>query len=238
VVEGHSKKVGECLYRYSSSGVTYGRIKVRGKEYDEASRLQIVRLRDDKLTALKDAEAEVDHAKGKLTLAELCDQYLRTVQHLLQRRSNEKLTLFGGFKEDWPGGSSRQVARSNRQKCRFGLANMTLAGFTKSTPCLPQSHFHDAVEGPVITRSPAAGVPPMKLSTPIREPRHGGVPRDLLPTFGRKSSAVTRKKVPTLSSSWAALALDRPRLWLFAGRTSISPAARFGPFDTRPSRDS
>ena len=79
---GTFQKVGECLYGYSSNGVYYGRIKVGGKEIRRSLQTTDRALARRKLAALKDAEAEVDHSKGKLTLAELCDQYLRTVQHL------------------------------------------------------------------------------------------------------------------------------------------------------------
>ena len=108
---GTFQKVGECLYRYSSSGVYYARIKVRGKEIRRSLQTTDRLMAKRKLAALKEAQAEVDLSKGKLTLAELCDQYLETVRHLRPKTVERKTHIVQRIKRDWPGGSSRHLGK-------------------------------------------------------------------------------------------------------------------------------
>src|SRR6266705_3160454 len=88
--KGTFQKVGECLYRYSSNGVYYARIKVRGKEIRRSLETTDRDLAKRRLAVLKQEQAGVDHSKGKLTLAELCDRYLDTVQHLKPKTVERK----------------------------------------------------------------------------------------------------------------------------------------------------
>jgi hypothetical protein len=78
---GTFQKVGECLYRYSSNGVYYARIKTGGKEIRRSLSTTYRDLAKRNLAKLKDEQRQIDRSKSKVTLAELCDRYLRTVQH-------------------------------------------------------------------------------------------------------------------------------------------------------------
>jgi len=80
------QKVGECLYRYSSNGVYYGRIRVDGKEIKRSLETTDRAIANRELRRFKDEQRQVDRSKGKITLAELCEQYLATVQHQNQKR--------------------------------------------------------------------------------------------------------------------------------------------------------
>lgn len=164
------QKVGECLYRYSSSGVYYARIKVRGKEIRRSLRTTDRKLAQRKLAALKDAEAQVDHSKGKITLAELCDQYLKTVQHLGRKTVERKTHIVRRIKRDWPGGSSRQVGKVRPSEVQLWLSKYDFGpvSLNQHLACL-KAIFWMAVDDRIITRSPAATVSSVKLSTPIRE---------------------------------------------------------------------
>jgi len=59
------RKVGECLYRYSSNGVHYARFKTDGKEirlsFKTMDRAQARR----KLAAEKEKERQTDRSQGK-----------------------------------------------------------------------------------------------------------------------------------------------------------------------------
>ena len=77
---GAFEKVGECLYRYSN-GVYYGRIKIDGKDIKRSLKTTDRDFAKRKLAAFRDEQQQIDRSQGKLTLAELCDRYLKTVQH-------------------------------------------------------------------------------------------------------------------------------------------------------------
>lgn len=167
---GTFQKVGECLYRYSSSGVYYARIKVRGKEIRRSLQTTDRTLAKRRLAALKEAQAEVDHSKGKLTLAELCDQYLRTAQHLRPKTVERKTHIVGRIKRDWPGGSSLQVRKIRPSEVQLWLSKYDFGPVSRNQhlACL-KAIFRMAEDDRIITRSPAATISSVKLSTPIRE---------------------------------------------------------------------
>jgi len=87
---GVFEKVGECLYRYSRNGVYYARIKADGKEIKRSLETTDRALAQRKLTVFRDEQRQIDRSQGKLTLAELCDRYLKTVQHQKLIRLSEK----------------------------------------------------------------------------------------------------------------------------------------------------
>ena len=68
-------------YRYSSNGVYYARIKIDGKEIKRSLGSTDPALARRKLSALKDELRQIDRSQGRVTLGELCDRYLKTVQH-------------------------------------------------------------------------------------------------------------------------------------------------------------
>src|SRR6266496_1858118 len=75
------QKVAECLYRYSSNGVYYARFESGGKEIRRSLRTTDRASAQRALAWLKQEREQVDPAQGKLTLAELCDRYVATIQH-------------------------------------------------------------------------------------------------------------------------------------------------------------
>jgi integrase len=167
---GTFQKVGECLYRYSSNGVYYARIKVRGKEIRRSLETTDRVFAKRKLAVLKEAQAEVDHSKGKLTLAELCDQYLKTVLHLRPKTVERKTHIVQRIKRDWPGGSSRQLGKVRPSEVPLWLNKYDFGPVSRNQhlACL-KAIFQMAVDDGIITRSPAATASSVKLSTPIRE---------------------------------------------------------------------
>ena len=57
------------------------------------------------LSALREEQSQIDRSKNKLTLAELCDQYFKTVQHQKPKTLERKAHIVGRIKRDWPTGS-------------------------------------------------------------------------------------------------------------------------------------
>src|SRR6058998_2801434 len=123
---GVFEKVGECLYRYSSNGVYYGRIRVEGKEIKRSLQTVDPALAKRKLAAFRDEQRHIDRSQGKMTLAELCDRYLKTVQHQRPKTVERKTTISGRIKRDWPTGSLSQVGKIRPSEADVWLSRYKL----------------------------------------------------------------------------------------------------------------
>jgi integrase len=166
---GQLQKVGECLYRYSSNGVYYARIKIDGKEIKRSLGTTDRTLARRKLSALKDELRQIDRSQGRVTLAELCDRYLKTVQHQKLKTVERKTFIVGRIKTDWPTGKLTQVAKIKPSdvdlwlsRYRFGSASRNL-----HISCVKEL-FGLAVRDRIITVSPAAHLRSAKREKPIR----------------------------------------------------------------------
>jgi integrase len=163
------QKVGECLYRYSSNGVYYARLKVDGKEIKRSLGTTDRTLARRQLSALKDEVRQIDRSQGKLTLAELCERYLKTVQHQKPKTVERKAFIVGRTKNDWPTGRLTQVGKIKPSdvdlwlsRYRFGSASRNL-----HISCVKEL-FDMAVRDRIITGSPAAHLHSAKREKPIR----------------------------------------------------------------------
>jgi integrase len=166
---GVFEKVGECLYRYSSNGVYYGRIRVEGKEIKRSLETSDPALARRKLARFKDEQRQIDRSQGKLTLAELCDRYLKTVQHQKPKTVERKTFIVGRIKNNWPTGRLTQVSKIKPSdvdlwlsRYRFGSASRNL-----HISCVKEL-FNSAVRDRIITASPAAHLRSAKREKPIR----------------------------------------------------------------------
>ncbi len=65
---GGFEKVGECLYRYASTGVYYARVKVNGKEFRRSLRTDDRALAKRKLADLRTELERVDPHAGRVTV--------------------------------------------------------------------------------------------------------------------------------------------------------------------------
>src|SRR5438552_13646211 len=172
---GVFQKVGECLYRYSSNGVYYARIRVDGKEIKRSLETTDRAIANRALARFKSEQRQIDRSQGRLTLAELCDRYLKTVQHQKPRTIERKTCIIGRIKHDWPtGGKLTQVAKikpsdvdlwlasiSHRAN-RFGSASRNL-----HISCIKEV-FALAVRDRILPSSPAAHLRSAKREKPIR----------------------------------------------------------------------
>src|SRR4029453_15665051 len=75
------QKVGECLYRYSSNGVYYARFTTHGKQILRSLRTTDPAIARRNLAQRKQEQGNIDRMRGKCTLRELADEYLRTAKH-------------------------------------------------------------------------------------------------------------------------------------------------------------
>ncbi len=165
---GVFQKVGECLYRYSN-GVYYARIRVHGKEIKRSLETTDRTLAKRKLSEFRDKQGQIDRSQGRLTLAELCDRYLKTVQHRKAKTVKRNILIADRIKADWPTGKVTQVAKVKAGDCdewlskyKFGVESRNLhIWFLKKL-------FAKAVRDEVISKSPAAHLEWQKREKPIR----------------------------------------------------------------------
>ena len=171
---GMFEKVGECLYRYSSNGVYYGRIRVDGKEIKRSLETTDRALAKRKLAQFRDEQRQIDRSQGRLTLAELCDRYLKTIEHQKPKTVERKTCIVVRIKNNWPTGRLTQVAKikpsdvdlwlsSVAQRAnRFGSASRNL-----HISCVKEV-FALAVRDRIIPISPALHLRSAKRENPIR----------------------------------------------------------------------
>jgi integrase len=172
--QGALQKVGECLYRYSSNGVYYARIKSEGKEIKRSLGTTDREIAKRQLARFKDEQRQIDRSQGKLTLAELCDRYLETVQHQKPKTVERKTCIVDRIRKHWPTGELTQVGKVKpsdvdlwlasvaRHANRFGSASRNLH------VSAVKELFALAVRDRVISISPAAHLHSAKREKPIR----------------------------------------------------------------------
>jgi integrase len=162
------RKVGPCLYRYRN-GNYYARFKAGGKEIRCSLETTDRKLAERNLAKKRDDQSQIDRSQGKLTLAELCDRYLKTVQHQKPKTIERKNFIVGRIKHEWPTGKLAQVSKIKPSdvdlwlsRYRFGSASRNL-----HISCVKEL-FDSALRDRIITASPAAHLRSVKREKPIR----------------------------------------------------------------------
>jgi integrase len=162
------QKVGPCLYRYKD-GTYYARFKSGGKEIRCSLRTADRKLAERNLAERKRQQSQIDPAKSKITLAELCDRYLRTVQHQKPTTVEQKTLIVRRIKAHWPTGSNTQVSKIKPTDIQLWLARYTFgAAWRNLHLAFIKSIFAAAVGDGIIAQSPAANLKKVKAEKPIR----------------------------------------------------------------------
>src|SRR5436305_2091456 len=162
------RKVGPYLYRYRN-GTYYARFKCGGKEIRCSLETTDRKLAERNLAKKKEDQSHIDRSQGKLTLAELCDRYLKTVQHQKPKTVERKTFIVGRIKSDWPPGRLTQVGKIKPSdvdlwlsRYRFGSASRNL-----HMSCIKEI-LALALRDSIIAGSPAAHLRSSKREKPIR----------------------------------------------------------------------
>jgi len=162
------RKVGPCLYRYRND-TYYARFKSGGKEIRSSLETTDRKLAERNLAKKKEDQSQIDRSQGKLTLAELGDRYLKTVQHQKPKTIERKTFIVRRIKSDWPTGKLTQIGKIKPSdvdlwlsRYRFGSASRNL-----HISCVKEL-FNLAVRDRIITASPAAHLRSTKREKPIR----------------------------------------------------------------------
>jgi len=165
---GAFQKVGPCLYRYRN-GTYYARFKSGGKEIRCSLETTDRKQAERNLARKKEEESLIDRSQGKLTLAELCDRFLKTVQHQKPKTIERKTFIVSRIKKDWPTGRLTQISKIKPSdvdvwlSCyRFGAASRNL-----HISCIKEV-FDLALRDRIIAVSPAAHLQSARQAKPIR----------------------------------------------------------------------
>lgn len=164
------QKVGECLYRYSSNGVYYARIKSGGKEIRRSLETTDRETAKRELARLRDEQRHIDRSRGKLTLHELCERYLKTVQHHRPTTIAQKALINRRMQDNWPGGAQTQISKIKPSDVELWLSGYSFGPSSRNlhVACVKQV-FEMALRDNIISRSPAAHLRSTKRATPIRK---------------------------------------------------------------------
>jgi integrase len=162
------RKVGPCLYRYKN-GTYYARIKTGGKEIRCGLETTDRKFAERNLAKKKEEQSQIDRSQGKLTLAELCDRYLKTVQHQRPKTIERKTCIVQRIKSDWPTGKFIEVAKIKPSDLDLWLSRYCFGPPSRNLhiSCVKEV-FNSAVRDRVITASPAAHLRSAKREKPIR----------------------------------------------------------------------
>ena len=163
------QKVGPCLYRYLPNGVYYGRFKVDRKEIRCSLETTDQKLAERTLAKKKEQQSQIDRSKSKMTLAELCDVFLKTVQHQKPKTIERKTLIAERIKSDWPTGSRTQVSKIRPTDVSLWLGRYKFGPVSRNLhlACI-KDILALAVGDGIIAQSPAANLKKMKLDKPIR----------------------------------------------------------------------
>jgi integrase len=162
------QKVGACLYRYRN-GTYYARFKTAGKEIRRSLETTDRKLAERNLARKKEEQSQIDRSQGKLTLAELCDRYLRSVQHQKPKTVERKTFIVGRIKRDWPTGKLTQIAKIKPTDVDLWLASYRFGSASRNLhiSCVKEI-LALALRDRIIAVSPAVHLRFAKREKPIR----------------------------------------------------------------------
>jgi len=186
-----------------------------------------------RLSDFRDEQRRTDRSQGKLTLAELCDRYLQTVQNQKRKTVERKNLIVRRIKEHWSTGRLTQVAKVKPSDVDLWLSRYTFGPVSRNLHiACAKEVFAMAVRDNVIARSPAVHPRGVKLSRPIRVTPSFQQFRSIIADVRARSSTRTRRTAPIFWSSLAWLDSDKLRLVhshpliLIFSRTDSSPFDR------------
>ena len=105
------EKVGECLYRYSSTGVYYALIKHRGKQKRQSLGTTDKALAKRLLGDLKEGLSNLNPSAGKMRLKDLCEKYLETIAGEKPKTLRRKQDIIARLLQDFADGPNCLIAK-------------------------------------------------------------------------------------------------------------------------------
>jgi len=168
---GEFRKVGENLYRYSSSGVYYARFRSQGKEISRSLKTTDREMAKRLLQEIITKSAATDPKSSKTPLSEMLRLYDERISQFAPKTAATRRSILKIFKATWKHGLEIPVRDINT-----GLLELWLAG---RRPDIKNATYNEyarfvrhvfelAVKLRVVAASPAAGIRGLRVETPIR----------------------------------------------------------------------
>jgi len=151
--------------------VYYARIKKNGKQFRVSLETTDRTVAKANLKEKREAIEAVDPHLGKISIEELCDRYIKTIQHRKRSTVVAKEGVIRRVKAKWPEGKLQQVgdvkpsdvqAFLSKESGRIGKSSYN------QYLCTVREMFAQAVEDQIIHRSPAAKLKYLKRDKPVR----------------------------------------------------------------------
>ena len=163
------EKVGECLYRYAPTGMYYARIKRPGKELRRSLGTTDRATAKRKLADLHKEVDRTDAATGRVTLANLCDRYMATVQNQRPKTLKRKHHIHARLLADFPGGADVPASKVLPSQVSAWLASYTFgeASYNLFLEYV-RAVFALAVDDRIVAGSPVANLKTKPRQKPIR----------------------------------------------------------------------
>ena len=167
---GVFKKVGECLYRYSTNGRYYGRFVVHGKEYRISLKTNDKKEAERKLGEKIREKSRVTSSIGRIPFTALIDKYLGTIGHFAPKIIKQRKRMCKRIQEEWPVPSSICSSKIETSQVRTFLSAFDVGppAYNAYLETL-RGIFAIAVEDGFIADSPTAPIKGRKRATPIRK---------------------------------------------------------------------
>lgn len=158
-----------CPALLSGIGVYYARFESGGKEIRRSLRPTDRASAQRALAWLKQEREQIDPTQGRLTLAELCDRYLQTVQHQKPKTVERKALIIRRIKSHWPTGRLTQVTKVKPSHVDLWISRYHFGPHSRNLymACI-KDIFEMALRDGIISRSPAAHLRRVKPPKPIR----------------------------------------------------------------------
>jgi integrase len=168
---GVFSRIGENLYRYTSSGVYYARYRNKGKIFQHSlnttDREFAKRLLKEEISKMK----RVDPARGKMTLEELLKLYDESLGQFAPKTAETRRSILKIFKETWPLGLDLPLKSISTGQIELWLgarrAKIKNATYNEYARFI-RHVFELAVKLRALPVSPAEEIKGLKVETPIR----------------------------------------------------------------------
>lgn len=153
------EKVGECLYRYSSTGVYYALIKYHGKQKRQSLKTTDKPLAKRKLAELKNGLSSLNPSAGRVRLRELCEKYLTTVASQKPKTIRRKRDIINRLLTDLSDGPNCAISSIKQSSLMSWLASYRFeyASYNLYLQCI-KALFALAVDDGDLIKSPAAAI--------------------------------------------------------------------------------
>lgn len=165
------RKVGDCLYRYESSGKYYAFIRHQGKLIKRSLETDDLAQAKRNLGQVRSEITRVNVKAGRMTLSALCDEYLKTLRYQASKTLKDKTAIAEKIKADWPGtaGAECQIRRIKTGDVRDWLASYSVgASYFNAHLWFVRGMFDHAIENRLLGENPATPIRARKRDRPIR----------------------------------------------------------------------